>query len=55
MIISGTGPGLLLFTSNRCRNRCRNRTRMDIKRSGSDSFAEVREADRVNKSLLFRV
>jgi len=27
------------------RNHCRYRSRMDIKRSGSDSFANVREKD----------
>jgi len=38
-----------------CRCRNRNRARMNIKRSGSDSFVNVSEADRVKESLLFRL
>lgn len=45
--------------SERCRyrwgNRCRNRSRMDIKRSGSDSFVNVREANCVKESSDFLV
>ena len=35
------------FHRNRCRNR--NRSRMDIKHSESDSFANVSNADRVKE------
>jgi hypothetical protein len=40
----------VISTFHRCRCRNRNRARMNIKRSGSDSFANIHEADRVKES-----
>ena len=38
------------FHRCRCRNRYRNRARMNIKHSGSDSFTNIHEADRMKES-----